>query len=102
MKPTAPFRNAFNVLATTPCRGQRVEVLEQGLADLRTLANEYEYLRVLEALSERVSILRVIVPDRYFVSVQLAEARESSKRVEIVVENRNLHNSLWRSNATGS
>src|SRR5437867_11575701 len=61
--------------------------------DLRTLANQHEHLRVLEARGERIDILRVVVPDRYLVSVELVKAGESTKRVEIVIENRNLH---WR------
>src|SRR5262245_56575239 len=67
------------------------QALKQRLTDLRTLANQYEHLRVLEACGERVNILRVVIPDRYLMSVQLAVAREGTKRVKIIVENRNLH-----------
>ena len=70
---------------------QRVEALEQRLTDLRALANQHERLRVLEARGERVDVLRVIVPDRDLVSVQLAKARERTKGVEVVVEDRDLH-----------
>src|SRR5437867_5994138 len=59
--------------------------------DLRTLANQHEHLRVLEAGGEGIDILHVVVPDRYLVSVELVKARESTKRVEIVIEDRNLH-----------
>ena len=70
---------------------KRVEAYEQRLTDLRTLANQHEHLCVLEARGERIDILRVVVPDRHLVSVEFAKARERSKRVEIVIENRNLH-----------
>jgi len=70
---------------------QRIEAFEQRLMDLRTLANQHEYLRVVEARGERIDIPRVVFPDRYLVSVELVKTRESTKRVEIVIENRNLH-----------
>jgi hypothetical protein len=66
---------------------KRIEPFEQRLTDLRTLSNQHQYLRVLEACSECVDILRVIVPDRYRVSFQLLKAREGTKRIEIVIEN---------------
>ena len=70
---------------------QRVEAIEQGLTDVRTLANQHERLRVFEAPGQRIDVLRVIVPDRDLVAVQLAKARESTKGVEVVIQNRNLH-----------
>src|SRR5262249_46291394 len=70
---------------------QRVKAFEQRLADLRTLANQYEHLRVFQAYGKRVEGLGVIVPHRYLVCVQLAKARKSAKGVEIVIQNRNLH-----------
>jgi hypothetical protein len=33
----------------------------------------------------------MIIPDRYFVTVQLPEARERAEGVEIIVENRDFH-----------
>ena len=70
---------------------QGVEAFEQRLTDLRTLANQHENLSVLKARGEGVDILDVIVPDRHLVSVQFAKAPEGTKRVEIVIENRNFH-----------
>jgi hypothetical protein len=75
---------------------QRVEAIEQGLAYVRTLANQHERLRVVEASGQRVDILRVIVPDSDLVAVQLAEARESTKGVEVVIQNRDLHTTCLR------
>jgi hypothetical protein len=40
---------------------------------------------------EPTDILDVIVPDHHLVSVQLAKAPEGTKRVEVVIENRNCH-----------
>jgi hypothetical protein len=37
---------------------QRVKAFEQRLADLRTLANQYEHLRVFQAYGQRVEVLR--------------------------------------------
>jgi hypothetical protein len=70
---------------------QRFKTLEQRRADLRTLANQYEYFRIFETRGEHISILSVIVPDRYLVSVQLGKAIKRTKRVKIVIENRYLH-----------
>src|SRR6185295_18796727 len=70
---------------------QGVEALEQRFSDLRTLANQHQNLSVLKTRCECVDILDMIVPDRHLVSVQLAKAPEGTKRVEIVIENRNLH-----------
>ena len=66
---------------------QGVEAFEQRRTDLRALANQHEHLCVLEARGERVDILRVIVPDRHVLPVQLAKAWERAQCVEIVVEN---------------
>src|SRR6266513_3676180 len=68
-----------------------VEAFEQRPADLRTLANQHKHLRVPEARGELVDILCVVVPNPYFVPVELVKAWERTKGVEIVVENRNLH-----------
>ena len=70
---------------------QGIQALEQRLTDLRTLSNQHENLRVLKARGEAVDILDVIVPDRYLMPVEFAKARKCTKRVEIVIENRNLH-----------
>jgi len=61
------------------------------LTDLRALANQHAKLSVLEARGKGVDILDVIVPYRHLVSVQFVKAPERTKRVEIVIENGNLH-----------
>ena len=70
---------------------KRGEAAEQWLADLRSFANQYECLGVPEAFGERVYIFDVIIPDRYVVPIQLAEAGKGAEGVEVVVENRDSH-----------
>ena len=70
---------------------QGVKTFEKGLTDLRTLANQYEDLGVRETRGEGVGLLNMIVPDRDFVSVQFAKALKRTKRVEVIIEDRNLH-----------
>jgi hypothetical protein len=70
---------------------QGVEVFEQPRTDLCALADQNEDLGVLQTRSEGVGILDMIVPYRNLVPVQFAKALESTKRVEIIVENRNIH-----------
>ena len=73
---------------------QRAKAFEQRRADLRALADQHQHLRIPEALCERVDILRVVVPDRYVVPVELAKARERAQRIEIIIQDRNLHSGL--------
>ena len=77
--------------ATLTDQPQRAEPFEQWLADLRSLANQYQHLGIRETSGKCVEVLRVIVPHRYRVTVQLAEARERAERIEVVVQNRDLH-----------
>ena len=67
------------------------QALEQRRADLRALADQHQRLGVAQALGERVDVLDVIVPDRDVVAVELPEAGQRPQRVEVVVENRDLH-----------
>ena len=45
----------------------------------------------LQALRQHIDVLDVIVPDRDVVAGELAEAVERAHRVEIIVEDRDLH-----------
>ena len=62
-----------------------------GVADLRALADQHQRLGIPQAFRQRIDILDVIVPDGDVVSGQLAEAIEGAQRVEIIVEDRDLH-----------
>ena len=68
--------------------------LQQRRADLRALADQHQRFGVAQPLGERIDVLDVIVPDRDVVSRELAEAVEGAQRVEIVVEDGNLHDAL--------
>ena len=70
---------------------QCIEPFEQRLPNLRAFSDQNEDLGAIETLGKRVDILRMIGPDRDLVSVQLAKARKRAKRVEIIIENRDLH-----------
>ena len=48
-----------------------------------------------QPLGERVDVLDVVVPDRDLVPVELAEARQRAQRVEVVVEDRDLHGCIF-------
>jgi hypothetical protein len=64
---------------------------EQRRSNGRALADEHQAFGVLEPRRERVGILHVVVPDRNLVSLELLEAGKRAQRVEIIVQNRNLH-----------
>src|SRR5512133_3755182 len=67
------------------------EALEERRADLGARADQHERLRVPQALSKRVDLLDMIVPDRDVVPLQLAEARKRAEGVGVVVEDRDPH-----------
>ena len=50
-----------------------------------------ERLPRLRLISQRLGILHVVVPDRHLMTLEFLEAGQRAHRVEIVVENRNLH-----------
>src|SRR5262249_36260821 len=75
-------------LADQPEPGQ---ALEQGLPDLRALADQHQRLDVREAPGERVGVLDVVVPHRDIVALEPAEAREGAQGVVVVVEDGDLH-----------
>ena len=62
-----------------------------GVAYLRTLADQHQRLGIAQPFRQCIDILDVVVPDGDVVSGQLAEAVEGAHRVEIIVEDRDLH-----------
>ena len=83
----------YAALADEPQLGQ---ALEQGRADLRALAVQHENLGVAQPLAQRVDILDMVGPQRDIVSGELGEARQRADRIEIIVENGDLHGALLR------
>jgi hypothetical protein len=67
------------------------ESLKKRLPDLRSLADQHEGLRVAEAIGEGIHVLDMVAEHGHLVSGELLKALQRRKRVEIVVENRNLH-----------
>src|SRR3954453_9166077 len=65
--------------------------LQQWRADLRALADQHQRLGILEPRREGVDVLDVVVMDGDGVAVELAEAIERAQRVEIVVEDGDVH-----------
>src|SRR6185437_12190369 len=73
--------------------------LQQRRANLRTLADQHQRLGILQPLSEPGDILDVVVPDRDIVVPQPGEAIEGTYRIEIVVEDGDLHDTPLPSRA---
>src|SRR5262245_22676438 len=67
------------------------QAFEQVGLNPRALADEHQTFGILEPRRERVGILHVVVKDRNLVPLELLEAGKRAQRVEIIVENRNLH-----------
>ncbi len=67
------------------------EPLEQRCSNGGALADEHQRLRIAQALCERVQLLDVIVPDGDLVAVELGEAVQRAKRVEVIVEDADFH-----------
>ena len=72
-------------------QSQLRKALEQRRANLRALPDEHERIEALEALGERLSVLHMIGEDRDLVTTEPLEARQTTQRVEPVIEDRNLH-----------
>src|SRR5207247_1962092 len=75
-------------LADQPKRGQ---AFEQRRTDLGSLPEQHHHLEGPEALGQRLELLNVVVEDGHVVRRQLLEARQRPQRVEVVVEDRDLH-----------
>src|SRR5499426_3641299 len=67
------------------------QAFEQVGLNPRALADEDQAFGILEPRRERVGILHVVVKDRNLVPLELLEAGKRAQRVEIIVEDRNLH-----------
>src|SRR5262245_37115116 len=67
------------------------QAFEQVGLNSRALADEHQAFGVLEPRRQRIGLLHVVVPDRNLVPRELAEAGKRAHRVEIIVEDRNLH-----------
>src|ERR1700733_5436766 len=65
--------------------------LEQRRADLGTLADQHQDFSVGEAFGEPVDVLHMIVPDRDIAALELAEARQRTNGVVVVVEDGDFH-----------
>ena len=70
---------------------QFVQALEERRPDLGPLADEDQRLGVLQTGGQRVDLLNVVVPDVDLMPVQFPEAGKRFQRIEVVVENRDLH-----------
>ena len=67
------------------------EPFEQRCADFRALADQHQRVRILEPVGQDVDVLDVVVPDLDLVAVKFAKTVEGADRVEVVVEDRDLH-----------
>jgi hypothetical protein len=67
------------------------KAFQQGRADFGALADEDQRLAGVEPFSQRVDVLHMVAPDCDVVAGQLAEAALRTKRVEGVVQDRDLH-----------
>ena len=67
------------------------QAIEQGRANLRSLAYQHQHFGIFQPRRERVEILRVVIPHRDLVPLQFFEARERAQSVEVIVEYRDLH-----------
>jgi hypothetical protein len=67
------------------------QAFEQVGLNSRALTDEHQAFGVLEPRRQRVGVLHVVVPDHNLVTRELAEAGKRAQRVEIIVEDRNLH-----------
>src|SRR5262249_36217817 len=70
--------------------------LQQRRPYLRALADQHQRFGVAQPLRQHVDVLDMIVPDGDVMSGELAEALEAAQRVEIIVEDRDLHDALPR------
>src|SRR5215467_5212381 len=68
-----------------------VEPLEHRRRDLCALADQDEGLGVLQTLRQDIDVVHMVGPDLDLMTVELPEARKRAQRVEIVVEDRDLH-----------
>src|SRR6185369_14364760 len=72
-------------------QAQPGQSFEKWRADVSALANENERLRILEPIGEPIGVLDVVGEDLDVMAVQFRERRQRPQRVEVVIENRDLH-----------
>jgi hypothetical protein len=70
-----------------------VQALEQRRPDRGALADENQRFRIPQTVRQCVDVLHVIIPDGDVVPRELLEAIKGAKRIEIVVENGDVHES---------
>jgi hypothetical protein len=67
---------------------------QQRRSDLRPLPDQHQRFGSVQALGKLVDILDVIVPDRHITPGKLAVTIQRPQRVKIIVEDRDLHDTL--------
>src|SRR4029453_6626366 len=72
-------------------QSELVQTIEQWSSDVRALTDENECLGIFQPLGKRVDVLDVVIPDLDLMPVQLPETGEGPQCVEVVIENRDLH-----------
>ena len=90
-KPCARFDIDMRIDAALADESQPWETFQQRRGNRRPFADQDQRFSLLKSIGEEIVIVNVIVPDRDVMAVKLAKALERAKRVEIVVEDRNLH-----------
>src|SRR5262245_54313679 len=90
-KPRARVDVDVRIDAALADQSQLRKALEQRRANFRALPDEHERIEALEALGQRISVLHVVGEDRHLMTVEKLKARQSTQRVEPVIEDRNLH-----------
>ena len=85
------FNTVAEAVRKTGANASMVFVPPGGAADAIMEAADAG-IGVIVAITEGIPVLDMVVEDGYLVSGELLKARQRRKRVEVVVENRNLHN----------
>src|SRR6187399_2248255 len=70
------------------------QALEQATSDFRALTDEHHAFSILQARRERIRVLHVVVPDRDLMPFEPLERGKRAQRVEIIVQDGNLHAAL--------
>mgnify|MGYP001193982457 CR=1 FL=1 len=70
------------------------EAFQKWCADFRPFADQDQCFRILQPIGKRFRFLKMIIPYRDIISVELLEAIERSQCVEVIVEYRDLQENL--------
>ena len=73
---------------------QSGQPLQQRRVDLRPLAEQDQHFRIGKPPGQAIDVLLVVVPDRDLVTRELCEAGQGPQRVEVVVQDRDLHGAM--------